>query len=151
EGRLVYARQFASRRREGDHERPPSRLYVFEPVPSITGARADHRFPVRAVDVEPIARALAAMVGADVAAAEAGHDGAASGPKPQAPSEPPPGIPRATLEAIARDLKRARGRSVVVPGDFQPPAVHAIAHAINAALDNLGSTVSFGAPALFGE
>ena len=40
---------------------------------------------------------------------------------------------------------------MVVPGDFQPPAVHALAHAMNAALGNLGTTVSLRAPVLFGD
>jgi hypothetical protein len=142
EGRLVYAHDFASRRREGQRQRPPSRLYVFEPVPSITGARADHRFAVRAADVEAIARALAAMVGAGQAGGHPQTPGVAA-------AEPPPGVSRATLEAIARDLKKAQGRSLVVPGDFQPASVHAIAHAMNAVLGNLGATVAFGPPPLY--
>ncbi|HLV79724.1 MAG TPA: hypothetical protein VKT32_05555, partial [Chthonomonadaceae bacterium] len=43
----------------------------------------------------------------------------------------------------ARDLLAYRGASVVVPGDFQPPAVHALAHAMNAALGNAGKTVRY--------
>src|SRR5262249_40663900 len=129
EGRLVYTRQFASRRQEGA---TPTRLYVFEPTPSITGTRADHRFRVRASAVEAVARALAGLLGAGPA------------------SEPPASVPKAKLEAVARDLKRAAGRSVVVAGDFQPKNVHALANAINAALGNFGKTVFLGEPALFG-
>src|SRR5262249_19556953 len=43
--------------------------------------------------------------------------------------------------AVADDLKSHRGRSLVVAGDDQPAAVHALAHAINAALANTGQTV----------
>jgi molybdopterin-containing oxidoreductase family iron-sulfur binding subunit len=132
-GKLAYARQFAGRRREGHGAHAPSRLYVFEPTPSITGSRADHRFPVRAADIEPIARALASLVGVGIA-----------------PAAPPASLPLEKLNAIVADLKKAKGRSVVVPGDFQPPAVHALAHAINEALGNVGATVWVGKPALFG-
>jgi molybdopterin-containing oxidoreductase family iron-sulfur binding subunit len=39
-----------------------------------------------------------------------------------------------------------RGASVVVAGDQQPPLVHALAHAMNHALDNIGNTVVYTDP-----
>ena len=48
------------------------------------------------------------------------------------------------VAAIAKDLQAHRGRSVVMAGEFQPPAVHALAHAINQALGNVGTTVTYG-------
>ena len=56
------------------------------------------------------------------------------------------------VEAVANDLlyedgnkdkKRSPGTTLVVAGPTQPPAVHAIVYAINAALGNLGKTVHF--------
>ena len=44
-----------------------------------------------------------------------------------------------------RTCRHHRGRSVVMAGEFQPPAVHALAHAINQALGNVGTTVTYGA------
>src|SRR5260370_517189 len=41
---------------------PMSRLYVVEPTPTVTGAPADHRLPLRASDVDVFARALAEKV-----------------------------------------------------------------------------------------
>ena len=41
-----------------------NRLYAIESTPSLTGAKADHRLPLRATDIEGFARAVAAAVGA---------------------------------------------------------------------------------------
>jgi molybdopterin-containing oxidoreductase family iron-sulfur binding subunit len=145
EGRLAYARQFASRRREegtpgnvlgveASPRHPPTRLYVFEPTPSITGGRADHRYRVKAADVERVVRALASRLGV---AGIAGGD-------------PPPGVDKASLDAIAADLKKAGARAVVAAGDFQPASVHALALAINQSIGAIGKTVHVAEPALFG-
>src|SRR5262249_22734218 len=50
------------------------------------------------------------------------------------------------IAAITRDLQGHRGASVVIPGDHQPPAVHALAHSLNAALGNVGKTVFYTDP-----
>ena len=50
------------------------------------------------------------------------------------------------LVALAGDLERHRGSSLVIAGRRQPPAVHALAAALNAALGNVGATVDYGAP-----
>ena len=50
------------------------------------------------------------------------------------------------VTAVADDLKARRGRSVVVAGDTQPAAVHALARAMNEALGNVGTTVSYTTP-----
>jgi molybdopterin-containing oxidoreductase family iron-sulfur binding subunit len=47
------------------------------------------------------------------------------------------------ISALARDLERHRARSLVIAGDAQPPVVHALAHAMNHALGNIGQTVTF--------
>ncbi|HYV37309.1 MAG TPA: 4Fe-4S dicluster domain-containing protein [Gemmataceae bacterium] len=46
---------------------------------------------------------------------------------------------------MASDLTQHRGRCLVITGDRQTPLVHAIAHAINAFLGNVGSTVTYTA------
>jgi MoCo/4Fe-4S cofactor protein with predicted Tat translocation signal len=61
-GSVIYARDFAKRR--NPDVGTMSRLYVVESNPSSTGAKADHRLPVRAVEVEGFARALASKLGA---------------------------------------------------------------------------------------
>ena len=47
---------------------------------------------------------------------------------------------------VVRDLQKHRGTSVVVAGDQQPPAIHALAHWMNQALDNVGKTVIYTDP-----
>src|SRR6185503_19909855 len=49
-------------------------------------------------------------------------------------------------KTIAADLAAHKGKSAVIAGDRQPAAVHAIARAINDALGNTGSTVTYTAP-----
>ena len=126
------AREFAARRREGASGGAMSRLYVVESSMTATGARADHRKPVKAADIEAFARSVATKlgVGAPPGTAESGGRFA---PDPMA-------------RAVAADLQRHRGRSAVIVGDGQPPAVHAIAHAMNGMLANAGRTVVYTDP-----
>src|SRR5262245_58404653 len=125
-----YARDFNQLRKthlkEGDRvpkAEEMNRLYVVESMLTPTGAVADHRLAMRSADVEAFARALARELGANAGDAKA------------------PGDSARFVTAIAKDLQAFRGKSVVIAGEHQPPAVHAIAHAINGALGNIGKTV----------
>ncbi len=127
-GHTRYTRDFS--RRHDLAEGPSSkvnRLYVVEPMPTSTGAMADHRWPLRATEVEGFARQLAAAVGVSI------PGGASAGSK----------IPADAVAAIGRDLAAHRGTSLVIAGDHQPAFVHALAHAMNAALGNSGKTVTY--------
>ena len=101
-----------------------NRLYAVESTPSLTGAKADHRLPMRASDVEGFARQLAAAVGVG------GRGWRRRG------EQTPPGSPRSP-----RICRRTAARSLVIAGEYQPAAVHALAHAMNQALGNVGATV----------
>jgi MoCo/4Fe-4S cofactor protein with predicted Tat translocation signal len=122
---LALIRAFSARRRVSDPKAMMNRLYVIESTPSITGAAADHRLPMRAAEVEIFARALAAAVGV---AAEA---------------EVVTGRRGDWVAAVARDLREHSGRSLVMAGESQPPIVHALAHALNETLGNVGRTVVY--------
>ena len=50
------------------------------------------------------------------------------------------------VAAVVKDLQAHRGAAVVIPGDNQPPAVHALAHAMNQALGATGNTVIYTDP-----
>lgn len=128
-GSVRYARDFTARRRVENGLARPNRLYVVESTPSLTGAMADHRWPLRAGEIESFARALAHQLGI----------------LGEAQRLPASGHPQ-WLEAVARDLQQHRGSSLVVVGDGQPPVVHALAHALNEALGNVGQTVFYTDP-----
>jgi molybdopterin-containing oxidoreductase family iron-sulfur binding subunit len=126
----AYARDFAASRQVDKESTEMNRLYVVEATPSSTGITAEHRLAVKAAQVESFARALASALGvAGVPAGGALSDRA-----------------QAFLQAVAADLQANQGAGVVIAGNQQPPAVHAIAHAINAALGNAGSTVIYTEP-----
>jgi MoCo/4Fe-4S cofactor protein with predicted Tat translocation signal len=129
-GSLRYARQFAAGRRVRTPQTDMNRLYVVEPMPTPTGTKADHRLPLRAADVEQFAWSLAAALGADTGGRK--------------------GLPNAAFDKwigpIARDLQRHRGASLVIAGEQQSPAVHALAHSMNALLGNVGKTVVYTEP-----
>jgi MoCo/4Fe-4S cofactor protein with predicted Tat translocation signal len=126
-GSVRYAHDFADKRRVTGPESAMNRLYVVESTPSVTGAQADHRLPLRAMEIEWFASSLGEKLGVKEFSAVSG------------PAHP-------WLEALARDLQSHRGSSVVLAGDAQPPIVHALAHAMNFALDNVGKTVVYSGP-----
>jgi len=123
---LTHARAFASRRRLEANKAAFLRLYAVEASPSNTGSKADHRLPLRASEIEAFARAVAAQLGV----AAAGEAAA-------------PASAQSWMAALVKDLQAARGRSLVIAGDAQPPLVHALAHAMNEALGNVGATVTY--------
>ena len=127
-GALRYARDFSARRRPERADRM-NRLYAFESMPTSTGSRADHRLPLAPREIERTAHALAAAIGIGPAESEA-----ALGISPAL---------QKTLTAVVKDLQAHRGASLVIAGDGQPPAVHALAHAMNEALGNVGRTVVY--------
>ena len=43
----------------------------------------------------------------------------------------------------SKTFEAHRGASIVIAGEYQPPPVHAIAHAINHTLGNAGKTVIY--------
>jgi MoCo/4Fe-4S cofactor protein with predicted Tat translocation signal len=55
-------------------------------------------------------------------------------------------LPPKFFEALRSDVHSHSGSSVIIVGDHQPPAVHALAHAMNAQLGNVGKTVFYTDP-----
>jgi len=125
-GHLRHARDFAAARKPGAGKATMNRLYAVEATPSLTGANADHAWPLASRKIATFARELAAALGvADV------------------PTGEPSGISPARLQAVADDLRAHRGNSLLLAGPSQPPAVHALVHLINQTLGNVGRTVEY--------
>lgn len=108
-----------------------NRLWVAESHLSLTGAFADQRLRVRPSRMPLLARALAAEVGR--ALGRQGLTGLAEGVGGLSETE------RRWVSAAARDLTSHSGEALVVVGEGQTPAVHALAHLLN---DSLGSARS---------
>jgi molybdopterin-containing oxidoreductase family iron-sulfur binding subunit len=124
-------------RREPQHPQGMNRLYVVETRFSITGGMADHRLRIRSADIEAFALALAAELGKTIPALS-GYRSPAAIPAERAKF----------IGAVAKDLASKRGTSLVLAGERQTALTHALTHAINGALGNLGATVTFTEPAL---
>jgi MoCo/4Fe-4S cofactor protein with predicted Tat translocation signal len=122
---LRLVRDFAARRKVTPEKAEMNRLYVVEGSPTLAGASADHRLSLRSSEIEGFARAVAAGIGVAVEG----------------------GVGHEWVAPVVEDLRRAGKRSLVLVGETQPPAVHAIAHAINELLGAVGTTVSYTPPA----
>jgi Fe-S-cluster-containing dehydrogenase component len=124
-----YVKNYSKKHNVSEEKLDMNRLYMVETTLTITGAKADHRLPVKPSQMSEIAKAIAGALGV------AGVSGAGLTEQQVA-----------WVNAMARDLQGARGRSIVIAGDNQSPMVHALAHAMNAALGNVGQTVTYTDP-----
>ena len=122
-----YAREFIDKRRVRGEQHGMNRMYSVESTPTPTGAKADHRFPLKPSAIEPFVRALASALG--VSAAGAGVQPGGS-----------------WFAALVKDLQANKGASIVIAGEEESPEVHALVHAINGALGNAGKTVVYTDP-----
>jgi molybdopterin-containing oxidoreductase family iron-sulfur binding subunit len=120
-------RTFAESRRLADPSDEMSRLYCAESGFSLTGGQADHRLALSPTKVAAFAQALARQMGAG------GSSVSGSGALTERE--------RAFVEELAADLQSAGERGVVVAGETQPPAVHALAMRLNRQLGAVGTTV----------
>ncbi|HEV8542123.1 MAG TPA: TAT-variant-translocated molybdopterin oxidoreductase, partial [Verrucomicrobiae bacterium] len=114
-----YIAGFSKGRRIEKPDDPMNRLYVIEPLMSVTGMNADHRLRVPGSAVAEKAAQLANAILNN-------------------------GQPTDKwIAECANDLKQNNGKVLVVAGHRQPLAVHVLAYAINNALGAMGKTVLF--------
>ncbi len=126
-GWVRYARDFASRRNP-TRAQAMSRVYAVESTPSLLGSVADHRVVAGPQELHRAVLALAAGV----------LGGAA-------PADVPPWV-----APVLADVKAARGRALILIGPDQPPALHALVHAMNEALGARGATLEVIDPVAHG-
>ncbi len=139
-GHVRHAQDFSQRRRasathaDGNRESVSNRLYMLESSPTITGAAADHRLPRLPGAIAHFAVALATALDIDsgISTTEVNADPTLA----------------AWLGALVDDLQAHPGNTLILAGAQQPPIVHALAHAMNVALGNVGTTVRYSAPLL---
>lgn len=125
---VMHALAFAEGRRARSNTRKLTRLYVAEPLLTLTGAMADNRLPLRRSAVSEVAQALAVRLGASF----------------NGPALDPDAV--RWLDTVSRDLGNNHGRGVVAVGRGQPPHVHALGAWINHRIGALGGPVSWRDP-----
>lgn len=128
-GHVRYGRDFMQKRQVSATQQAMNRLYAIESTPTLTGAIADHRLPLRPTAIAGLARALGQRLMSGEAAGEASTATTAR-----------------WVRVMADDLQQHRGHSLIIVGPYQPPAVQALAHTLNSLLDNIGQTVTYTAP-----
>ncbi len=127
------ARGFVNRRRVASEKDVMNRLYLVESTLSQTSLMADHRMRIQARQIGAFAAALALELhrqGLPLAGIDLGAYGA-------------PPFDGKWISAVAKDLLRARGKSLILAGRRQPAELHALVAALNAALGNTGASVSY--------
>jgi MoCo/4Fe-4S cofactor protein with predicted Tat translocation signal len=139
-GAVKNAREFAATRRienPDPKQQTMSCLYVVESALTVTGMNADERVPVRSADVAAFAAMVAKQLGQNVPAAVASAVASLAGTLTLSETD------TTILGKLVEGLQGARGRSLVIAGENQPAAVHALAAVLNEALGNVGSTVQY--------
>jgi MoCo/4Fe-4S cofactor protein with predicted Tat translocation signal len=122
---VAAARQWSDTRRVGANKSAEiSRLYAVEANFSLTGSNADHRVRASYAQIEAFALAVASQLGVSAPAASVQLD------ERQVKA----------AAAVAADLKASGAGALVLAGRAQPPVVHALAAAMNAAL---GASVKY--------
>ncbi len=111
-----------------------TRMYASEGAYTVTGSNADHRLRLSSAQQLELLKAVAAEL-------QSSH-GLALGPEVQAAVQNAQ-LPAETAKfvaVLAKDLAANKGASVIITGERQPAAVHALVHAVNVALGGLGTT-----------
>jgi len=120
-------RQYAERRKDPTKL---NRLYAIESTPTTTGLKAEHRLGLRASEIPVFAAELAKAVGL-------------GGIEP--PAYAWTDEQKRFIASLAKDLKTHAGKSVVIPGLYQDPAMADYAVVINRLLGNSGKTLLYSA------
>jgi molybdopterin-containing oxidoreductase family iron-sulfur binding subunit len=123
------ARGFAEKRNVTKNGGNMNRLYVVESSYSVTGSMADHRMRLPGSQIGGFLLALPDQLEIE---------NAAINNKPLSRK-----FDMKWIAALADDLKKAEGNSIITVGRNQPIWVHDLALTINSQLGNIGNTISF--------
>ena len=128
---VEYAKQVASRRKVTSTNDSMNRIYAVESAFTLTGAYADHRLRAKASEIADFVNALASELSSRVSGLNAfsrvnNHF-----------------VGSEFVKVLAEDLVAHAGRTVISAGFDHAPEVHAVVAAINTALNNNGTSVSY--------
>jgi molybdopterin-containing oxidoreductase family iron-sulfur binding subunit len=136
-----------SRGRLGDGKTPTmNRLYVVESQLSITGGMADHRLRLPSSQVLDYTLLLARELFGDEKPAGSPDGSHAALRQALASQRPFAQVDELWIREVVADLRAHAGKGIIIAGRRQPPIVHALVFAINAALGNLGKTIELRKP-----
>ncbi len=136
---------FARGRRLQSPADPMNRLYVVEPVMSLTGTNADHRLRLPGGQVLPLTAAVFAELMEQARAPETVPGAAEFAHGLQQLAQGLPAAARQWASVCLKDLLAHPGEVLVVAGHRQPLAVHLLAQALTFYLQGTGRTVSWPA------
>ncbi len=125
---ILPTKQFSQKRKVLKAGEPMNRLYVVEGHFSLTGGMADHRLRLKPSEIGGFAAEILKLV-QETGEIKVEGEGR-----------------KKFVAALAKDLKKSAGKSLVTVGPRQAPEVHALALAINQVLGNIGSTVQLMQP-----
>lgn len=136
-GSVRNARDFAQGRRPTPSQPAMNRLYAVESMWTITGTSADHRLRLKPSEIPTFVWKLAeALARQGVIKKLPLLDKQSSLSEKAQPF----------IEALVQDIREKRAQNqhvVLIPGQGQPPEIHALAHWINQQLDAIGNVVDY--------
>ncbi|RAP31992.1 molybdopterin oxidoreductase [Candidatus Marinamargulisbacteria bacterium SCGC AG-414-C22] len=127
-----------SKRRDPDSDLNMNRLYAFESAMSVTGAKADHRFPLKSGHVQNVLYFLIKEL-----FRLKGYTKFDNLVKAQDMSFDEPFIDSNIISIVAKDLLAHSGKSAVIAGDHLSVEVHKLVFLLNDILGNNAVTVSY--------
>jgi len=130
-----HTRDFAALRRLRSPSDAMNRLYTIESALTLTGANADHRLRLPASRIEGVVMALAKTLVEQHGVAIEGLTKTGTIPKVE-------GVSERWLNALAKDLVKNRSKSLLMAGPTLTAEAHALVHAINHSLGNVGKTLT---------
>ncbi len=143
-GNIVYAKQFAGRR-DPHHAKGLNRLYVFENQFTLTGAKADHRFRLKASDVEKALWVLAYRLVETSVSVRASLSSDLVALLHTASRRYQGIVRKEVIDALAEDILVKQRRTILIAGSQQSAEAHALVFLLNRALGNEGRTVFYRA------
>jgi MoCo/4Fe-4S cofactor protein with predicted Tat translocation signal len=136
---IQYSREFSDRR-DPDSDIDLNRLYSFEERFTVTGSKADHRYPVKQSDIAEVLSQLLILVARKVGFNDLDRYANVSYKPVELDF-----IDHNTLTIIADDLIANRRRSLITAGSHLDSSIHQLVFLINSILGNNFNTVFYQA------